>query len=832
IVIIMIPVSYYFISDSETIKKKAEPDINTVRTKEIVNDKQANIIPVTQIRKSPSPLLSIKDITLLIKITDKSELKQLLQFVHLFELSTEYTKLLNQVIKTKNKSLTISKEKPLYVFQTALYSGLFISKNNQLSDNFILHIEKIISYKPDNKDFCAIKRDIQFINTKNYLFISSNNTPDISKKINDLSKDKQLTKQFLKFDALFAQIEKKPTATFNFYYSKKADSSMSDFSLSSNNNTFWLNTDSDYILDHFKINKNKINTRALLKKLNLFHLSLLLIAQDKTAQLSAKKVQDLNFKPEAIISLKKNYSIKAIKAIKDYQKELDIEFNAQWQSGPFAITTNKFIFDKKLIIELLAKGQNIDNLMEYSHTSSIITQAVINNKGDNILYMDCADKQSNKAIFKDHEGEQEAYINDDFISYRAITASNQVTLKPDSNSKISDIAVIKGVIKLQLAESVLNKTIDSHILKSLKQQNTQQFDQFVIHFDAQKEKNSLNYTIIGGVDKFITLRSYNKSGEILDTLALNKQSKLNKQVTSYHQVFSDTIAGIKVFYSSKNNILFYPFALKPSIAANTTPLNGQDTAEINFDQTTHMEKLERSTLDNGILQDNPAWLGEKIAQTTQLPFYINLFTRDDNEKESISDAVLNIKTALSPFISQNLSAVKLSLSEGKNTLLDNFISFTINEQMDGEAIMDSDAQATAPQLNYYLNSNSAFQINKNRLNTLHGKIILNLPTSFKTYTNSFSLSRQSIKSDKLMVTLAQIDKHQVQFKIKGDIEKLVQLKLYNQQEKLISEPFDFKHINNDSALLTLRYNDEIDSIKLIAAQKAMTKNYTFSFKTE
>lgn len=833
IVIIMIPMSYYFISDSETIPKKAKPDTSTVKTKEIVNDKQAIIIPVTPIRKSFSPsllpLLSIKDITQLIKITDKSELKQLLQFIHLFELSTEYTKLLNQLIK--NKSLTISKEKPLYVFQTALYSGMFISKNNQLSDDFLLHIEKIISLKADNKDVCVIKRDLQLINTKNYLFISSNNTPDISKKINDLSKDKHLTKQFLKFDALFAQIEKKPTATFNFYYSDKNDSSISDFSLSSNNSTFWLNSDSGSdlksILNHLKINKNKTNTRSSLNKLNLYHLSLLLIAQDKTVQLLTKKKPDLNFKPEAIIRLKNNYSVKSIK---DYEKDLDIEFNAQWQSGPFAITTNKFIFDKKLIIELLAKGQNIDNLMEYSHTTNITTQAVINNKGDNILYMDCADKQSNKAIFKDHEGEQEAYINDDFISYKAITASKQITL--DSNTKISDIAFIKGKIKLQLAESILNKTIDSHILKSLKQKNTQQFDQFVIHFDAQKENNSLDYTIIGDVDKFITLRSYNKSGEILDTLALNKQSKLNKQVTSYHQVFSDAIASINVFYSSKNNILFYPFAFKPSIVANTTPLNGQDTAEINFDQTIHMEKLERSTLDNGILQDNPAWLGEKIAQTTQLPFYINLFTRDDNEKESISDAVLNIKTALSPFVSQNLSAVRLRLSEEKNTLLDNFVSFTTNEQMEREAIVDSETHIIAPQLNYYLNSNSAFQINKNRLNMLHGKIILNLPTSFKTVTKRFSLSRQSIKSDKLMVTLAQIDKHQVQFKIKGEIEKLVQLKLYNQQEKLISEPFDFKHINNDSALLTLRYNDEIDSIKLIAAQNAITKDYPFSFKIE
>ncbi|NOQ78470.1 MAG: hypothetical protein GQ546_03620, partial [Gammaproteobacteria bacterium] len=397
IVIITIPVSFYLISDSEITPKKAKPDTSTVKTKEIVNDKQAIIIPITPSRKSPSPspLLSIKDITLLIKITDKSELKQLLQFIHLFELSTEYTKLLNQLIKTKNKSLTISKEKPLYVFQTALYSGMFISKNNQLSDDFLLQIEKIISLKPDNKDVCAIKRDLQLINTKNYLFISSNNTPDISKKINDLSKDKHLTKQFLKFDALFAQIEKKPTATFNFYYSDKNDSSISDFSLSSNNSTFWLNSDSGSdlksILNHFKINKNKTNTRASLKKLTLYQLSLLLIAQDKTGKLLTKKNPDLNFKPEAIIALKKNYSIKTIK---DYQKELDIEFNAQWQSGPFAITTNKFIFDKKLIIELLAKGQNIDNLMEYSHTSSIITQAVINNKGDNILYMDCADKQS------------------------------------------------------------------------------------------------------------------------------------------------------------------------------------------------------------------------------------------------------------------------------------------------------------------------------------------------------------------------------------------------------------------------------------------------------
>jgi len=209
-----------------------------------------------------------------------------------------------------------------------------------------------------------------------------------------------------------------------------------------------------------------------------------------------------------------------------------------------------------------------------------------------------------------------------------------------------------------------------------------------------------------------------------------------------------------------------------------------------------------------------------------------LFVRNDSDEEVIHDAVFNIKSNNSPYINQNLSAVMLNLIADKKTYIDNFVSFTVNEFINSEEIDTSDAAVTPEKVISYLNSNSAFQINKKDIKTLHGNIKFNLPTSLKVNSSNYSSPGQIIKSDDLMVTLIQINKHQVQFNIKGKLDHLVQIKLYNKQNKLISKPLEFKHVNSDNALLTLQYNDKIDSIKLVLAKESITRNYPFSFKIQ
>ena len=112
---------------------------------------------------------------------------------------------------------------------------------------------------------------------------------------------------------------------------------------------------------------------------------------------------------------------------------------------------------------------------------------------------------------------------------------------------------------------------------------------------------------------------------------------------------------------------------------------------------------------------------------------------------------------------------------------------------------------------------------------LLGTITLSLPTAFKTYSRKYLSPGQVIKLNSMIVKLVKVTRRQVQFEISGKIEDLVQLKLYNAQNELISEPFEFKHIQKDSARLTLLYNDEIETIKLVLAQFMIRKDYPFSF---
>jgi hypothetical protein len=144
-------------------------------------------------------------------------------------------------------------------------------------------------------------------------------------------------------------------------------------------------------------------------------------------------------------------------------------------------------------------------------------------------------------------------------------------------------------------------------------------------------------------------------------------------------------------------------------------------------------------------------------------------------------------------------------------------------------------QVIAPEIVLYLNSNSAFELDKNLLSKkgnkdklLHGHIKLSLPTNFKTHSKKYTALGQVVKLDGLLIQTVQLDKHQIQFEIRGKIENLVQLKLYNNKNKLISESLEFKHIEKNKALMTLLYNDKIETVTLVLSQNSIIKKYPFS----
>ena len=341
--------------------------------------------------------------------------------------------------------------------------------------------------------------------------------------------------------------------------------------------------------------------------------------------------------------------------------------------------------------------------------------------------------------------------------------------------------------------------------------------------------------MLGNHDHFLTLRAYNKAGDILETISLVKQSLINSQIHRFRQTFSQAIDSIAIFYSQKNTTIAYPFTLKPEIIVAARPLLINDAEPLAFDNS-----LEQHQLSESILADHPQWLGNNIATKALSLFYISLFSQQGLQNELLSgehkpaeikqgiktnpkDAVINIKTAITPLISQNMTAVKVILKENELILLDDFITFTEKEYFSNDSADD----ILKPEL--YLNSNSAFQFMPAQKNEIQGLLKLSLPTEFKSHTSKFLSPGQVIKLGDILLKSVKITRQQVQFEIIGNIDNLVQVRLYNTEGTLISEALELKQVQKNKALLTLLYNDKIDSIKLILAQNSVKKDYSFSF---
>ncbi len=853
-----------------------------------VTDNESSVTKLTL-----TPFLIEENIESLIKITDKSELKQLSQFISLLGIKASYFDSIKQAIYAKNSPFSISNKNPLYVFKTRALTdkiveqaGILLSLKNKLPQSLLSQLKKEFNNIPVVIDVCTKKPDLKIVSTISHVLFTTNEDKQKLKNFKNLSEKKQLNFNLLQLDHLFHQInEKQKNVSFSFFYSdtrahKQSTDKISTrdsnyIALSSNKDSFWLALDESSFTkntDLFKELNVDINNAikiSSIKTNNLFDLILLVIVQSNPDSFfnrtePASSINQEQSEQEQVITIKKIYSVRDIKP---YQDELDIELRPQWKSGPFALTTNQFKYDKNLVIELLAKGQNIQNLMEYSHSAILQIDSVSDKNNINILKQNCLerphiDQAPSESYFRDFDGEQEAYINDDFITYRTITAKNQINIKPGFNN--NDIKKIAGKIILSLPEQIKQK-----IIKSQKNIQFFPFEQFSVLLRRYPKTNSLEYVVTGKIDQFITLRAYNSTGDVINTLSFKEKISKNKQIKSYQHEFSESIDVIKVFYTNKNKILDYPFTFKPEILPVTTSLSGPIGAQLLPQESEPIPfspgKLEIKPLKNEIQNDNPAWLGQKwpnkdTFQETASPFYVNLFVHE-NKNDTINaayekpltklkkrDAVLNIKTSLSPFISQNITAVKLILSEDNNQLLNKFISFTTNEFIEEERliegisegesdindfIINNDEQIKTAGITSYLNANSAFEITalpyKDKNKVPQGLITLSLPTAFKIHSKKYDFLGQTIKSDGIFIKTIQLNKHQIQFEIRGKIKNLVQLKLYNTNNHLISEPFEFKHTENNRALLTLLYNDKIDTIKLVLSQDSIIKEYPFHF---
>ncbi len=784
------------------------------------------VVPETSITTLPSFLAKDKIIGL-IKLTDKSEFKQLLPFMKLLAINTTYHDVIKQKVSAKDSVFIISKEKPLYLFKTSKFSGIILNTKNKLPQTLLSSYKTAFKKQYQDRDSGICEKntfDVQIVTTETQLLMTSHKAA--LESIPDLKT----------LEALFQYTEHSKTS-FSFFYKNPApllqDNELGKryyLTLFSNNKETYLSPDPTFYKNNIALfNQLDITSNNDTNKVLNTHLSLdkslslvqLIISQMYPRDFLLNSQSSILFQQQQIAKINKSNSADNLKP---YQNNLDLELLPQWQSGPFAITTNQFIFNNNLVLELLAKGQNINNLMEYSNSAYLQTDKVLNHQGENILKNNCADTGSSLSYFQDVDGEQEAYVNDDFLAYQTVTAKAQVPIKAGYNN--TDISKIEGKIVLQLPLKIKQKE-----LKVVDNSHYSQFNQFSILLKNIPETNSLEYTVTGQLKHFITLRAYNYAGDVIDSISLLKKLLVNSSSIVYSQTFSEPVEVIKLFYSKENTVINYPFTFKPEIIlTNSSLLVNNERQDI---QPIAYKNEGFKPITDVLKNDNPAWLGQKIPENKLLqnlssPFYISVFLQNNSEDPKNIDAVLNIKSNLTPFISQNMTAVKVSLKTGKDILLDNFVSFNTSEFIENEEHINQSKQLNPPKIFLYHNNNTAFELTTSN-NQLNGSITLSLPKSFKSHSTPYSSLGQTIKLDGIFIKSIQQDKHQIQFEIKGDIKNLVQLRLYNQKKELISELFEFKHLKKNNALITLLYYGKIDLIDLILAQDPEIKTYPFNF---
>ncbi len=765
--------------------------------------------PVVKPETELSAFLETEKIQGLLKITSAEQLQQLSSIAGLLNLPPQFLQQVKSLIQKKNSILAISPQQPLYLFKTQQISGILVAAQKNISQPVSRQFSKLNTGN-NRTDKSSSVPQFSVIYDNDYVLLSNIDNTQKLQLFKKLSDNKQLAENMARLDDLFAGNAALQTATFKLFYR--------DFlRLSADSESFYLQLDknitSSYkdLLNTLDIVNRHSNKFSATKLSAVSELLQLIISQTTEISAITDQLYSLEFTPEQIIKIRKNYSAAELQT---YQSKLDNELSPQWQSGPFALATSQFSYDKNLVIELAARGQNIQNLLEYSHSAYLQVDNVLNSENKNIMLPTCSAPHCNRAYFTDRNGAQEAYIDNDFISYQTITAHKAVNIKPGFNNQ--DVSEIQGRISLNLPKKIRIKTIktsDSSYYLPLKQ--------FSVFIRYQKNNTQLNYSVIGNSKHFLTLRAYNYSGDIIDTLSLTEQIQGDSKIRVFKRTFAEPVEEVKVFYSNAIKNISYPFAFKPAIEPDPQQLSTM--AEDNPPVTADAQALDFPELDQALLLDVPSWLGKRWSDKASehlpgAPFYLNLYLTARNDK---TDAVINIKSGLSAVISQNITAVKLNLTADNTPVTEQFIAFSNNEY-----IIET---INGPEIIPYLNANIAFEMNSSKKN-IQGIISLSLPTRFNSHSEKYHAMGQRIETDAIALRIIQLDRHKITFRIEGEIKKLVQLKLYNKKGQLISEPFEFQHQESHKAVLSLLYHDQIDEIKVILSESATIRTYPFTFR--
>ena len=796
--------------------KTQDKDLSTSTTAKIIKDSKKSLTVAEN--KPITKKTSVKSDRheFFIQINNRQEHKRLTRFITYLNASESIN---NLILATIKNNTFISSTSPAYLFSYNQFKGALLPTDtladkrlfNSIRDQLNNHNKLLNSY-------CAIEKFNLIISDDFFLIITSDQNNISATELRDSLNSMSRTH----FPRKDSEVE-----AFNFYYlwndsrtdadSLTVQATQEGFTIKATGQIQQTNKE---ILNYLGIQEaSRLSTDILINNelQSLFDLTQLMIGQTYLQETTLTSSE--SFIPQVITDIiPSSGQLK----LKPYNNNLEPEFQSQWQSGPFAMAINQIIFDKNVIIELQARGQNIPNLIEYSRQASMIPHTVYNRQNKNIL--DCKIKTS-KSLFQDSAGQQDAFIGDDFISYYASSSTLPVQLK--SGYDLYDAYKLEGSIHLNLAENIKKKRLNPN-----KQYSFFRFKHFSLLVEVINTK-TIHYQVFGNDSYFLTIRASNKQGQYLATSNYNPIFTKNETI-QVKQEFEREFDSLTILYSSKITPLKYDFSLKPELPTS----QAQTIDRIKSTEPEIYNSLSNLSLpvDNAI-NDVPVWLGDKIKSVTVSPFNIALYLAETEVKKVIDnklDAIINIKTADTGLINLNLTAVQLKLKKAEQIIFNEFLSFN-------KKIFNSVENLKKPQnpgvtdhldnnFDSYLDNNTAIKIARSDIEKIQGEILVRLPTEIKKIEREFSTSSIStIKIDDLLIMPVRISRQKIDFRITGAIEKLVQLNLYNNQKQVISDPIEFRQTDNNEAILSLTYSDKIDQIQLYLSKKSIQKEFIFNF---
>ena len=280
--------------------------------------------------KDPLPaFITDKQLAVLIKITSKTELKRLSQFIKLLDIKSDFPDVIKQAVNAEKSDINISDKSPLYVFklkaqenETQGQTGIFLSTKNKLPQALISELQNKLAQSLKSAS-CAKTPGIKVVNTDNHLLLTTINDTQQLINFKNLSQQKQLEDNLLQLDQLFPRSENSKNATFNIYYLNLFGHNNTDnlkyssyIALSADGDDFWLSPDKSFskknteLLKQLNLNTQNENKLSLLKINDLFNLILLFIAQNESDDDFFTQTQtEPFFAQEQIIKINKNFFI-------------------------------------------------------------------------------------------------------------------------------------------------------------------------------------------------------------------------------------------------------------------------------------------------------------------------------------------------------------------------------------------------------------------------------------------------------------------------------------------------------------------------------------------